>query len=250
MEKDIAAVRKLKARKSSSDPAAPSASSSTIFPLSSMGIAQTWAARRVMPSPLSGPFTSPPLLPSSLAPATLSLPRRPKTTSALPAPVSRSSPSAFSTYHPPSPRKIPPKSTVLEYDAYGSPLSNWTGWNGEGDLGTKHRPGTAAYYKSYAFRKIRNRGAEQVPGRSQEEVEGKDGDVDMDDAEMGEIEVEHDVAGEAEKKERKSLVMVFSRTNVRREKVKRKVCMRLQKHNRRMKQLRRVDGVEVTFGWD
>ncbi|KAH7088725.1 hypothetical protein FB567DRAFT_590843 [Paraphoma chrysanthemicola] len=213
-----------------------------------MSISQTWAERRAMPPPLSGPFTSPPLLPSTLAPTTLSLPRRPRYPPYPTAPVSPSSSSQISTYRAPSPRKVPPKPTVLEYDAYGSPLSNWTGWHGEGDLGAKHRPGTAAYYKSYAFRKIRNAGGEQVPGHTSAEVDDEDGDVDMNDAGIGHDEKTRGAVVEV--KEKQELVMVFSLTNVRREKGLRKVGMRLKKYNRRMKQLRRLDGVGERFGWD
>jgi hypothetical protein len=128
--------------------------------------------------------------------------------------------STASTYRPPKPRHIPEKHAVLEYDGYGRPQSNWTGWDGEGDGGLAHRPGTTAYYKSYAFRKKKNKGEDQVPGRKRE----RDEDVDKEDA-------ADDVLPDTKKK---SLVMILSRTSVRRAKVHGKAQTRLQRQNKRM----------------
>ncbi|KAF1350551.1 hypothetical protein EJ07DRAFT_159481 [Lizonia empirigonia] len=84
-------------------------------------------------------------------------------------------------------------------------------------------PGTAAYYKSWAFRKKVNAGTNQVPG----------GDAEHRDS-FGDIgnEVFHSKSRSAD--EAKSLVLVFSRTSVRRADTQRKFSRRMQRSNRRM----------------
>lgn len=89
--------------------------------------------------------------------------------------------------------------------------------------GPRDVPGTAAYYKSWAFRKKVNAGTNQVPGR---------------DAEYENI-VSNNVCEELNKASTKlhqarSLVMISSRTNARRASTQRKVNRRMQKANKRM----------------
>jgi type IV secretory pathway VirB10-like protein len=91
------------------------------------------------------------------------------------------------------------------------------------DNGPRSKPGTSAYYKSWAFRQKVNEGKAIVAKREDEVGEGCD-----------------DSANEDYVKKRKpnhkeeSLIMVFSRTNGRRASTQRKVNERLQRFNRRM----------------
>lgn len=84
-------------------------------------------------------------------------------------------------------------------------------------------PGTAAYYKSWAFRKKVNEGTTHVPGHKGEAGE----DID-DSADEGYNKKPKQVA------RTESLVMVFSRTSVRCANTQRKMDRRMQKANRRM----------------
>ncbi|KAF2029651.1 hypothetical protein EK21DRAFT_89590 [Setomelanomma holmii] len=209
-------------------------------------------------SPRATPMT-PKVFPQSatfapIAPRTLSLPRRPKSTpnsagslshSPSPPPVAESTfrsaeprdtllkrktpssqPPPESSYRAPETRQIPFKRGVLEYDACGKPLSNWSGWHGEGDTGSAYLPGAAAYYKSYAFRKRVKNGQDQAPGRKRHlDEEEKDEEMEDDDEDTINVMAE---------KSRKSLILIFGRTNVRREKAKGKKEHILQKTNKRM----------------
>jgi hypothetical protein len=87
----------------------------------------------------------------------------------------------------------------------------------------RSEPGTSAYYKSWAFRLKDKEGATIVPKQKDEASEGLD-----------------DSGGEDYIKKRRSihkresLIMIFSRTNVRRASTRRKVYERLQRFSRRM----------------
>lgn len=89
--------------------------------------------------------------------------------------------------------------------------------------GPRDLPGTAAYYKSWAFRIKDNEGTTLVP--EQEDEAGED----LDDS------ADEDYIKRPKKAEKmKSLVVIFSRTNVRRASMQRKVNERMQRSNRRM----------------
>jgi len=90
------------------------------------------------------------------------------------------------------------------------------------DDGPRGEPGTSAYYKSWAFRQKVSEGKAIVP--KQEEEIGKEFDDSADEYYIKKRKPVH---------RRKSLVMVFSRTNVRRASTQRKVNERLQRFNRR-----------------
>lgn len=89
--------------------------------------------------------------------------------------------------------------------------------------GPRDVPGTAAYYKSWAFRKKVNAGTNQVPGR--DAGHGKSADKDS---------YEHFDKASTKTYQTKSLVVISSRTNARRASTQRKVDKRIQKANRRM----------------
>jgi hypothetical protein len=90
------------------------------------------------------------------------------------------------------------------------------------DDGPRDEPGTAAYYKSWAFRQKVNKGKNLVPKQ-----EGEVGEDVNDSADEDYIkEPKH-----ADK--RSSLVMIFGTTNVRRAITQRKVNARMQSSNRR-----------------
>lgn len=91
------------------------------------------------------------------------------------------------------------------------------------DDGSRDAPGKAAYYKSWAFRKKVNAGTNQVPG----------GDAEHRDS-FGDIGNEGFHRKSRSADEAKSLVLVFSRTSVRRADTQRKFSMRMQRSNRRM----------------
>ncbi|KAL1652951.1 hypothetical protein SLS61_004572 [Didymella pomorum] len=103
----------------------------------------------------------------------------------------------------------------------------------------RSEPGTSAYYKSWAFRLKDKEGATIVPKQKDEASEGLD-----------------DSGGEDYIKKRRSihkresLIMIFSRTNVRRASTRRKVYERLQRFSRRMKLMRKVEGTKPLFKWD
>ena len=91
------------------------------------------------------------------------------------------------------------------------------------DDGPRDTPGTAAYYKTWAFRQKVSTGAAQVPGQ-----EGEDG-MEIDDSDDEDYERKP-----RQKDDVRSRVMVFSRTNVRRANAQRKVYERMQRSNRRL----------------
>ena len=85
--------------------------------------------------------------------------------------------------------------------------------------GPRDVPGTAAYYKSWAFRKKVNAGTNQVPGRDAEHGRGVDDNAYED--------------FDTKAHQAKTLVVISSRTNARRASTQRKVDKRMQKANRR-----------------
>lgn len=89
--------------------------------------------------------------------------------------------------------------------------------------GPRGKPGTSAYYKSWAFRQKVNEGkaivAKQEVKANKESNYRTDGDY---------------IKKRKPVRKRESLVMVFSRTNVRRASTQRKVNERLQHFNHRM----------------
>lgn len=91
------------------------------------------------------------------------------------------------------------------------------------DDGPRSEPGTGAYYKSWAFRQKVNEG--KVIKAMQEDEVGEQFD---DSADEDYITKRKSILN------RESLVMVFSRTNVRRASTQRKVNERMQRSNRRM----------------
>ena len=91
------------------------------------------------------------------------------------------------------------------------------------DEGPRNAPGTAAYYRSWAFREKVNAGTNQRP---------------RDDAEHGD-RVDDSTDEDYKRKSKrvdqaKSLIVIFSRTNVRRANTRRKVDQRMKRANRRM----------------
>lgn len=91
------------------------------------------------------------------------------------------------------------------------------------DDGPRDVPDTAAYYKSWAFRTMVNEGTTLVP--EQEDEAGEDPDDSAD---------EDYIKRPKQADKTKLLVMIFSRTNVRRASMQRKVNERMQRSNRRM----------------
>lgn len=91
------------------------------------------------------------------------------------------------------------------------------------DEGPSHLPGTAQYYRSSAFRKKKNAGVDQVPGAHKNAITYN---MESDNESLG--------GKGASLQQRLSLVMIFSRTNVRRASDERMAHKRLQRHNRRM----------------
>ena len=89
--------------------------------------------------------------------------------------------------------------------------------------GQRDVPGTAAYYKSWTFRQKAEAGTTHVPGH------GVEADTNMEDSVDGDY---YKKSVEAEQK--KSLVVIFGRTNVRRASTQRKADLRMQKTNRRL----------------
>lgn len=89
------------------------------------------------------------------------------------------------------------------------------------DDGPRGETGTSAYYKSWAFRQKVNKCIAVV-------AEQEDGEEFNDSSDEEYIQKRNPVYRRA------SLIMVFSRTNVRRSSTQRKVNMRIQSFNRRM----------------
>jgi len=130
---------------------------------------------------------------------------------------------------PPQPASYlatPPTSSPLpQHDAIVTHKPFWKGQEPTLytlDDGPRGEPGTSAYYKSWAFRQKVSEGKAIVP--KQEEEIGKEFDDSADEYYIKKRKPVH---------RRKSLVMVFSRTNVRRASTQRKVNERLQRFNRR-----------------
>jgi hypothetical protein len=121
---------------------------------------------------------------------------------------------------PPSQPAVPPKhATKDRQPSIKSPKpAQYTLDDGKPDV-----PGTVAYYKSWAFRKKVKAGTAEVPGKNIKRSESIDDSADEDY-----------VAKSGKSDGAKSLVMVFSRTSLRRAKSKRKVNRRMQLANRRM----------------
>ncbi|KAF9694407.1 hypothetical protein EKO04_007625 [Ascochyta lentis] len=105
--------------------------------------------------------------------------------------------------------------------------------------GPREAPGTAAYYRSWTFRKKVSTGTAQIPREDAEHDQSIDDGGDEDYVEK------HTNVGRA-----KSLVMIFSRTNVRQANTQRKVNKRMKQANRRMKFARKLEGAECFFDWD
>ena len=132
------------------------------------------------------------------------------------------------TYHLPPPTPVLPKSAELKHTIhhYGKDASDfergkfiWDHW----ERGSGNIVGTAAYYKSWTFRTKKQEGTVQIPGCSFTAVaDASDDDLDAVDTDM------------AEPPKPKSLVIIMSRTNVRRASAKRAVHIRMQRHNKRM----------------
>lgn len=91
------------------------------------------------------------------------------------------------------------------------------------DDGPRSEPGTSAYYKSWTFRQKVNEGKNIVP--KQEDEVGEEFDDSAD---------ENYIRKRKPIYKKESLIMVFSRTNVRRASTQCKVNERLQRINRRM----------------
>ncbi len=92
------------------------------------------------------------------------------------------------------------------------------------DTGPSNVPGAAAYYRSRTFYKKKEAGTVQVPDCSAKPI----GEDDDDEAYES---MSEDTSGSAKPR---SLVMILSRTNVRRASVKGKAQLRMQRQNRRM----------------
>ncbi|KAJ4312343.1 hypothetical protein N0V94_007497 [Neodidymelliopsis sp. IMI 364377] len=107
------------------------------------------------------------------------------------------------------------------------------------DDGPRDMPGTAAYYKSWTFRKKVNAGENLVPGEEAEEA----GTVHKSDEDYR--DEAHSIMNE-----QRSLIMILSRSGARRATTQRKVHARMQRANRRMKLWRKIENVEGLFGWD
>jgi hypothetical protein len=87
------------------------------------------------------------------------------------------------------------------------------------DSALSHLPGTAAYYKSRAFKKKEKEGKIQEPARHDEDpAVSNDEDEEMEDTEPYKP---------------KSLIMIFSRTTVRRSTTNDKFFLRMQRYNKR-----------------
>ena len=91
------------------------------------------------------------------------------------------------------------------------------------DDGPRGEPGTTAYYKSWPFRQKVNEGKAIVTKKEDEVSEDLDDSADEDYIEKRKLI-----------NKRESLIMVFSRKNIRRESTQRKVNERLQRSNRGM----------------
>lgn len=98
------------------------------------------------------------------------------------------------------------------------------------DDGPRTVPGTALYYRTDAFRKKLNSGLATILGRDDDE--DTDADFDADNSTDKDHDEQSEQANQAVK--RKSLVMVFSRTSVRRAGARWKVDKRAQRANRRL----------------
>ncbi|KAF3044486.1 hypothetical protein E8E11_003090 [Didymella keratinophila] len=107
------------------------------------------------------------------------------------------------------------------------------------DDGPRGEPCTSAYYKSWTFRLKVNEGKSIVPKQENDASEDLDDSGDDDYIKKRKL---------IYKKE--SLIMIFSRTNVRRASTQRKVNEKLQRFNRRMKFMRKVEGTKALFKWD
>ncbi|KAF2627155.1 hypothetical protein BU25DRAFT_469591 [Macroventuria anomochaeta] len=107
--------------------------------------------------------------------------------------------------------------------------------------GPRDALGTAAYYKSWVFRKKVIEGTTRVTGQEAEAEAGENIDDSAD-------ENYHKKSKQVDRT--KSLVLIFSRTNVRRANAQRKVNERIQRANRRSKFLRNLERAECCFGWD
>lgn len=90
------------------------------------------------------------------------------------------------------------------------------------DDGPRGEPGTAAYYKSWAFRQKVKKGTNIVP------EQGSDAGEVLDDSTDEGYAKKPRQTGKGE-----SIIMVFSRTSVRRTRTQRKVTGRMQRSNRR-----------------
>lgn len=87
----------------------------------------------------------------------------------------------------------------------------------------RNTPGTAAYYRSWAFRAKVEYGKALMPGQDSSAEDSIDDSADEDFGEQGK-----------KARDRKSLVVVLSRTSARRATAGRKVDRRKQRANRRL----------------
>ncbi|KAF1928084.1 uncharacterized protein M421DRAFT_167349 [Didymella exigua CBS 183.55] len=142
----------------------------------------------------------------------------------------------------PSQATRPTSSPLLQHDAVATRKPALKGHGPAQytlDNGPRDEPGTAAYYDSWTFRRKVKEGCTIVPRQAIEAGECLDDSADEDF-----------IKKPKHTDERWSLVMVFSRTSVRRASTQRKVNERMQRSNRRMKFMRNLEKTKPLFKWD
>ena len=95
-------------------------------------------------------------------------------------------------------------------------------WESNKDATLADIVGSAAYYKSRAFKIKKAKGEDQAPGRMREDTE-QDAASDSKDEDMP----------DAEPDKPKSLIMIFGRTTVRRATTNDKFYLRMKRYNKR-----------------